>query len=180
MTPPPEATSRGALQRLLAVYLQGQFPRYLLFSGIAALTNFIVGLLLYDGAGWDGPVSYRVAVSLGFLAGMVVSYLLNRRFTFSQSGRRAHREVRTFFIVSLGGLLLTVVIATGLRSGPVPWFAEVFVTGHLIAPVLADGEASAHALAIGLVAFYSFASHKFLTFDQGITAALRRLFSRPR
>ena len=169
---------RSIFRRFLAVYAQTQFLRYLLFSGAAAVTNFIVGLLLYEVAGWDGPISYKSAVTLGFLAGMMVSYLLNRSYTFSRSGRRAHQEVRTFFVVSLGGLLLAVIIASGLRAGPIPWAAEVLDGAPLLGPLLAQSEASAHALAIGLVAFYSFACHKFLTFDQGITAALKRLLAR--
>ncbi len=167
----------GVFRRFRAVYVHTQFLRYLLFSGIAAVTNFTIGLLLYDVAGWDGAVSYKSAVTLGFLAGMAVSYLLNRNFTFSRSGRRAHREARTFFIVSVGGLLLTVAIATGLRAGPIPWLATATTDAPLVGALVADVEASSHAIAIGLVAFYSFASHKFFTFDKGITAAIRRLLA---
>lgn len=175
--PNPEIVAPGILGRILAVYGRTQFLRYLIFSGLAAVTNFGVGVLLYDVAGWDGPVSYKSAVTIGFLAGMAVSYLLNRAFTFSRSGRRTHQEIRTFIIVSMGGLLLTVVIAAGLRTAVMPLLAAAAADVPILGPVLANGEASGHFVAIGLVAFYSFACHKFFTFNKGITAVLRRLLA---
>ena len=101
-------------------FLTPRFLRYVVCSGLAAVTNFLVGNLLYNLAGWDGTWSYRLSVTLGCSAGMVVGYLLNRVFTFDRSGRRMHQEAATFVVISLGGLILTVLIAACLRAYVTP------------------------------------------------------------
>lgn len=160
--------------RLVGSFLTPRFLRYVVCSGLAAVTNFLVGNLLYNLAGWDGTWSYRLSVTLGCSAGMVVGYLLNRVFTFDRSGRRMHQEAATFVVISLGGLILTVLIAACLRA---------YVTPDLVAWLPADGtlgrlmdpEATSHILAIGFVTFYSFSFHRLCTFNKGIRHHLRRL-----
>ena len=157
--------SAGALVRS---FLTPRFARYIVCSGLAAVANFATGLVFYNLAGWDGTWSYKFAVTLGFGAGMVVSYILNRYFTFARSGRRLHREIRTFIIVSLGGLLLTVLIAASLRAYVTPALLGYLPEHGLLQTMAADPEATSHFIAIGLVLFYSFTSHRLFTFDRGI------------
>ncbi|MDP6705671.1 MAG: GtrA family protein [Alphaproteobacteria bacterium] len=160
---------------LVGSFASTQFLKFLLFSGLAAAANFLVGLFFYNVLGWDAAWSYKLAVMLGFVAGMVVSFALNRAFTFARSGRRLHQEMHTFVIVSLGGLLLTVVLAASLRAWTTPWLIAALPPGTLLARLAGDAEATSHFLAIGLVAFYSFTSHRLFTFDKGISYYLRRL-----
>ena len=87
--------------------------------------------------------------------------------------------MRTFVVVSLGGLLLTVAIATSLRATLTPWLIALLAPETLLARLAGDGEATSHFLAIGLVAFYSFTSHRLFTFDKGISYYLKRLLGRP-
>jgi putative flippase GtrA len=169
----------GGQARLARSFASTQFLRFLLFSGLAAAANFLVGLFFYNFLGWDGAWGYKLAVMLGFTAGMVVSFCLNRAFTFARSGRRLHQEMRTFLIVSLGGLLLTVVIAASLRSFVTPWLIALMPDDTLVGRLAGDSEATSHFLAIGLVAFYSFTSHRLFTFDKGISHYLKRLRSPP-
>lgn len=162
--------------RLAGAFLTPQFVRYIVCSGLAAVANFVVGNVLYNLAGWDGAWSYKLAVMLGFVAGMAVSYLLNRAFTFDRSGRRLHQEIRTFTVVSLGGLVLTVLIAAGLRASLMPVLLPALRAEGPLGRLAADPEAASHFLAIGLVTFYSFTCHRLFTFDKGISHRLRRLF----
>ncbi len=171
-----DAPPLTTVQLFVRSFLTPQFLRYIFFSGLAALTNFIVGNMLYNLAGWDGTWSYKFAVTLGFGAGMLVSYILNRYFTFARSGRRLHREIRTFVIVSLGGLLLTVLIAASLRAYVTPALLGYLPDQGLLQTMAADPEATSHFIAIGLVLFYSFTSHRLFTFDRGISHHFGRIF----
>jgi putative flippase GtrA len=166
-----ERQAPGAARALLTP----QFLRYVVCSGLAAVANFAAGNLLYNLAGWDGAWGYKVSVMLGFATGMAVSYFLNRAFTFDRSGRRVHQEVRTFVVVSLGGLLLTVVLAAALRAYVTPGLVGLLPADGGLARLAGDLEASSHFLAIGLVTFYSFTFHRLCTFDRGLRHHLRRL-----
>lgn len=161
---------------LVRSFLTPRFLRYIACSGLAALANFVVGNVLYNVAGWDGAWSYKLAVMHGFVAGMAVSYLLNRLFTFDRSGRRLHQELRTFTVISLGGLVLTVIVAASLRAYVTPSLVALLPSAGTLARLASDPEATSHFLAIGLVTFYSFTFHRLFTFDRGITPHLRRLF----
>ena len=130
------------------------FHRFLVFSGFAALVNFLVGNLLYGVMGLSGTPEYQFAVATAFVAGMGVSFVLNRRFTYPASGRPAQSELRDFFIVSVGGLALTTLLSS-LFLGPL----RAAGVGALLPP-----ESAAHLCAIGLGAFYSFFAHKTVSF----------------
>jgi putative flippase GtrA len=72
--------------------------------------------------GTDDPRHYSLSVVLAYMAGIVVSFVLNQRFTFS-----AHQEARQwsrfmpFVAVALVGLVCTWLISLALRYGlPLP------------------------------------------------------------
>ena len=142
-----------------------QFPRFVVFSGIAALTNLGVGYLLYQSAGLNQHWLYGLSVSVAFLAGMAVSFILNRSFTFDPSGRPVQHEMRTFFIVSLGGLALTVALTYLFRAAV---FAALIALPWLAArmPAAPTPDVIGHFTAVACVGFYSFACHKLLSFGK--------------
>ena len=80
-----------------------QVPRFVVFSGIAALTNLGAGYSLYEVAGLNRHWQYGLSVSIAFLAGMAVSFMLNRRFTSEPSGRPMQHEMRAFFTSRCAG-----------------------------------------------------------------------------
>ena len=68
--------------------------------------------------GRDDPRHYSISVILGYVAGIIVSYLLNQRFTFVKAGapRKWSRFV-PFVGVAMVGLLCTWLMSLGLRYG---------------------------------------------------------------
>lgn len=132
------------------------FYRFLVFSGCAALVNFLTGFVLYGLAGWDQGLEYVAAVGFAFLAGMGVSFTLNRAFTFEKSGRQTGEELRDFTFVSIVGLALT----TGIAHFTLLALKSVGFAGW----ALVTPESSAHVFAIGMTAFYSFFAHKHFSF----------------
>lgn len=131
------------------------FHRFLIFSGLAAAVNLAVGFLFYSVLGLVQDWEYALAVAIGFLSGMGVSFVLNRRYTFEPSGRLTRAEAVDFFAVSLGGLAITTTLAQALR-GVMP-----AVIPHL------PPETLAHIGAVGLTAVYSFFAHKYVSFRRG-------------
>ena len=155
------------LSRVVRFYVSPQFPRFLVFSAIAALINLSVGYFLYEILGLSQGWQYALSVSIAFFAGMGVSFVLNRALTFAPSGRPVHHGVRTFFVVSLGGLVLTVALSWLLRSSLMPAVVAVpWVAARL--PSAVNAEMLSHLVAVGCVAFYSFTCHKLFSFGRGL------------
>ena len=81
-----------------------------------------------------------------------------------------HEELRTFFVVSLGGLLLTVNLAYVFLNSLLPWLLSL--TG--LAAAHLNAEFISHVAAVGIVALYSFTAHKLFSFGKGFRHFLRR------
>lgn len=130
--------------------------RFLIFSSLAALVNLSTGYILYGILGFDTALTYPASVATAFVAGMGVSFILNRKHTFGPSGRPAQEEICDFVIVSLGGIALT----TGLAHG----FLNLLKSAEPALGGAVPLEAMAHLMAVGLTAFYSFLAHKHFSF----------------
>lgn len=136
------------------------FHRFLLFSGFAAAVNLLAGQLFYGVLGFAEGWQYAFSVGIAFLCGMVVSYRLNKRYTFPPSYRDAHREITDFFLVSIGGLILTSSMAYGLRSQMPGMLGDMTA----LVPLPISIETLAHVISVGVTAIYSFLAHKFISF----------------
>jgi putative flippase GtrA len=68
--------------------------------------------------GRDDPTRYSISVALGYVAGIVVSYLLNQRFTFGKDkAARNWSRFLPFVGVAMVGLLSTWLMSLALRYG---------------------------------------------------------------
>jgi putative flippase GtrA len=116
------------------------------FSGVglvAAVAHFGVLIALVEGTGMD---AVRAALA-GFVAGGMVSYVLNRRLTYRSD--RPHREATwRFGAVAAVGFVLT-------------WAFMAAFTRGLGAPYL-----PAQLVTTGIVLFWTFIANKLWTFSQ--------------
>jgi putative flippase GtrA len=114
------------------------------FSGVglvAAVVHYGLLIALVEMARW-GPVA---ATLLGYVAGGIVSYALNRRLTYGSD--RPHAEATwRFAVVAFMGFLLTGLLM------------EAF-TNALGAPYI-----PAQLVTTGIVLFWSFVANRFWTF----------------
>ena len=126
------------------VHLAGQFVA---FSGVGLVaTSVHYGLLiaLVEGFRW-GPVP---ATLVGYLAGGVISYALNRRFTYASD--RSHAEATwRFAAVALVGFGLTGVLMQALTA----WLGAPYLPAQLVTT--------------GIVLFWSFLANRIWTFRGG-------------
>ena len=151
-------------RRAIALALDPQFLRFLLFGGIATLVSFFGGFVLYALL----AVPYAPAVFAGSAVAIFVNFALNYLFNFHYHGRSMAAQFVTFASIAGIGTILTAVLAKGLLHAGL-WLFPAFS--------LLDVEVTCHVLAIGIVTFYSFFAHKYFSFNQGILAPLKTFAS---
>ena len=143
---------------------------FLLFGGLAALTNLFVGWQLY-GRGLFPALPYWCATALAAASGLLVNFGLNYAFNFKFRGRSALGQFLTFCIVSLVGVAITSSLSYGILSllnasvGPMLHLGSLHVKSVF----------AAHFAAVGLTVLYSFPAHKLVSFNVGIRAQVRHV-----
>ena len=149
-SPAPTAKFRGPiLQRLLSMYLTGQFGKFLIAGGLAAMANFGSRFAFEPWLGFRGGVV--AAYGVGFLT----AFILNKLFVFPASGKRLREEMGWFFLFN--ALAFPVVLGAAI-------VLNAYVFGRWLPAKLA--ESGAHGVAIMLPVFVNFAAHKFVTFRE--------------
>jgi putative flippase GtrA len=126
-----------------------QFTSFFGVGLVAAVVHYgvLIGLVELGGA---RPVPATLA---GYVAGGLVSYGLNRRYTYRSE--RAHREASwRFAVVALVGFLLTWALMSFFAWLAGPRFALWYV--YL----------GAQLVTTGIVLFWSFIAHKVWTFSR--------------
>jgi len=153
-----------------SVHAARKLAAFLLFGGMAALTNLLVGWQLY-GRGLFPALPYWCATAMAAASGLLVNFGLNYAFNFNFRGRSALRQFLTFSIVSLVGVAITSALSYGILS----------LLNASVGPVLRLGSLSvksvfaAHFTAVGLTVLYSYPAHKCLSFNVGIRARFQNL-----
>lgn len=180
--PPPVASVvpwRGRIAARVAglpapvrMFLTRRFATFLLFGGLAAVVNLLVGRALYTSPAVASLIPYWVAVAIGSASGLLVNFGLNYAFNFRYQGRSAGAQLRTFVVVALGGVGLMALLASALLR-LAHWFG--LDSGITVAEWHASTQFVAHVVATGLVTFYSFVAHSALSFNAGLRAFLVRL-----
>lgn len=136
------------------MYVTGQFGKFLVAGGLAALANFASGFA------FERLMPFAAAVSLAYLVGFVTAFTLNRLFVFPASDKPLHHEIAWFFLFNLIAFPVVLGAAYALDGLFAP-FAPAFLA-----------QAGARGIAIMLPVFVNFAAHKFITFAPGVTAPI--------
>lgn len=142
------------MKAAIRLFASKQFLVFLLVGGTAACVNFFSGALvrLY----WTSYSAYLASVTLGFVLGTIVSFILNRRFTFRASDEAVAPQALRFVVVALGAVLLSIAVAS-----IVLWAWEF--AGRVIV-TRAQVETLGHLSAIGVSTVYNFVAMKFFAF----------------
>ena len=126
-----------------------EFFQFLLVGGLAAGINFISRI------GFSEFFSYRVAIILAYLIGMITAFLLSKHYVFEKSGRPLKDELRDFTIINIFAVIQVWLISVG--------FAEYFFPyiSFTIYP-----EEVAHLIGLGIPAITSYFGHKYFSFKK--------------
>jgi putative flippase GtrA len=128
--------------------------RYLLCGGFAAAVNW------GSRFGWSLALPFQFAVIAAYATGMVVAFVLFRRFVFDASGSALSAQARNFVIVNLLGVAQTWVLAVILVDKVLPAVGWTF-----------QPEACGHAVAIAAPVVTSWFGHRYFTFRASKTEA---------
>ena len=132
---------------MLKKLLQNEVVLFLFLGGIAAATNFTSRILL------NHYMSFRLAVIIAYIIGMVVAFILFRKYVFGAGGRHSAHEFRDFTLVNLVGIILVWLISVGLAEYLFPTVGFTFFAHEI-----------AHGFAICVPAFTSYFGHKYFSF----------------
>lgn len=119
----------------------GQFSRYIITGGIAALADITLFNLCIHAAG----VNHILSNTLSFTSGLVVNYFLSRKWVFNKKAHDIKKDFTLFSLVgiaglALGNILMLCLVDTGLLriitgladSGAIKSLAKIII----IFPVL--------------------------------------------
>ena len=124
-----------------------EFIQFLLVGGVAALINFISRIFINE------FVSYRVAVVLAYLIGMLTAFILSKIYVFEKSGRHHLHELRDFTLVNILAVIQVWLISVGLAEYFFPWIGFNFFAPEI-----------AHLIGLAVPAVTSYFGHKYFSF----------------
>ena len=128
-------------------FFSQQFLRFLLVGGLAAGVNFISRIFLSE------IMSYRWAVFVAYLIGMLTAYLLSRIYVFEKSCRTPMQELYYFSMVNVLAVAQVWGISVLLAEYVFP------KSGFGFHP-----EEIAHIIGLSVPIFTSFLGHKYWSF----------------
>ena len=125
------------MRRILSSFFDATFLKFMLVGVVNTLVGIAVMFFCFNVLAW----SYWVSSALNYMVGSIVSYLLNKRYTFQQKGNDWHTVWK--FIVNVS---VCYVLAYGLAKPFVAWMLSGVTTNI-------QGNA---ALFVGMVLFVGF------------------------
>lgn len=125
------------MKRVLSSFFDATFLKFMLVGVVNTLVGTAVMFFCFNVLAW----SYWVSSALNYMVGSIVSYLLNKRYTFQQKGNDWHTVWK--FIVNVS---VCYVLAYGLAKPFVAW---------LLSGVTTNIQGNA-ALFVGMVLFVGF------------------------
>lgn len=106
------------------------FLKFALVGAVNTSIDFIVYALFT----WFN-VNYILAQCISYSAGVLNSYMMNRKWTFEQNGKRSNREFFTFIGVNLTTLVITSFLLTLLYK----WLGISLLLSKLLVTAVSVG-----------------------------------------
>lgn len=124
-----------------------EFFQFLMVGGFSAGVNFISRI------GFSELVSYRYAIILAYLVGMITAFLLSKHYVFEKSGRLFKDELIDFTIVNIIAVIQVWLISVGLAEYFFPYINFSFYPEEI-----------AHLIGLGIPVISSYFGHKYFSF----------------
>ena len=121
--------------------------RFLLVGGFSAAVNF------FSRIGYSQFMTFRLAIVVAYVTGMVTAYILMRWLVFDASGKHPAREFYYFTLVNLVAIVQVWLVSVGLAEYLFPHIGMSFYPQEL-----------AHFFGICVPVVSSFVGHKYLSF----------------
>jgi putative flippase GtrA len=96
----------------------GQYARFMFVGGFVGVVTVACRELLGHILHADTPQAYSLSVVAAYAIGLVLSFLINHRFTYNgPAAQRNWRKFAQFVAVALVGMLITWALSLALRYG---------------------------------------------------------------
>ncbi|MES1158687.1 MAG: GtrA family protein [Terricaulis silvestris] len=102
-----------------------QFLRFAAVGAVATVVHYAILISLKEGAGLT-PVA---ATTAGYTFGALLSYTLNRRFTFATRPSFGRGLLKYAIVIAMGAVINAGIVATLTRLGLHYLLAQVIATG---------------------------------------------------
>ncbi len=129
--------------------MTGQFARFLLTSGTAALVNLIVRYKI------NLVMPYEAAVALAFPFGVLTAYSLARTFVFEPSSIPMRSQLTRFTAINLVALIMVWGVSVGLARFVFPGIGLSWHADDL-----------AHFIGVASPAGFAFVAHRRFSFQR--------------
>jgi putative flippase GtrA len=129
--------------------LNTQFARFLIVGALAALVNFLSRIEL------SRFMSFRWAVVIAYLIGMLTAYLLSRFLVFAKTNRHPLAELAWFTLVNVVAVIQVWLISVGLAEYIFPALHYNYYSQEV-----------AHIIGLGIPVITSYFGHKYFTFSK--------------
>lgn len=147
---PSDIPSQGFAARLVRLFFSREFVRFLISGGLAAVVNFAVGFSIRAAF---GAKTHAVSVLVGFIVGTVVSFYMNRHYTFRANAEPVPKQAVKYALAAVLGIAFAVgaaelllLVGTRLAHGAL----SDQMLGHIT-----------HVISIGLATLLNFLTVKF-------------------
>ena len=127
--------------------VSSQFIRFVAVGGVAALVNFASRFF------YSELMSYRMAIVIAYVTGMIAAFVLSKYLVFMPSGRHMAKEFFYFGVVNLLAVAQVWLISVGLAEYLFPAIGFGFYP-----------YAVAHLVGISVPVVTSYLGHKHLSF----------------
>jgi putative flippase GtrA len=128
-----------------------QFFLFVLTGGAAAMVNVL------SRVGFSHVLRFELAVLAAYVVGMVMAYILARRYVFTGSSQSVGRSFVAFALVNLVAVLQTWLVSISLRQLLLPIIGAVDIVDLM-----------AHSLGVIVPVFTSYLGHKHLSFRASV------------
>lgn len=129
-----------------------QILRFLISGGIAALVNFCSRFF------FQLFFTYTLSIALSFSLGSVISFLLNKNFTFRSYDEKTAVQLVKFMLATVFGVILATFIV----------FIQITLFGFLGITFITEKEMEliVHIITIGIITIYSYLVMKYFAFKR--------------
>ena len=137
------------MKKILSSFFDATFLRFILVGVVNTLVGTAIMFFCFNVLAW----SYWISSALNYIVGSIVSYLLNKRYTFQQKGHDLYTILK--FIMNI---TICYVLAYGFAKPLVTWLLSGFSTN-------VQGNI---ALLVGMVLFvaFNYIGQRFWAFSQ--------------
>lgn len=128
---------------------QGEFVRFVLVGGFAALVNLASRWLL------NLFMGYSPAILVAYLCGMATAFVLSKLFVFPKSRLGTHVELLRFSLVNLAAVIQVWVVSMLLGEWLLPLLGIVKYAHDI-----------GHIVGVAVPVFTSYLGHKHFSFQR--------------